>query len=206
MSQATNAARRDHDDDLKAVNEHASTQVLTSCKVHPNITVHYGNIFDIKADAIVNAANSGMLGGGGIDGQIHCRAGPKLRNWIRENVDADRWGDRLEPGKAIATPGFDLDCQIIHTVGPIVDGAPTEEDAATLAACYENAVDAARFIQVAHIAVPCISTGVYGYPMLDAAQVELAALARALDRHPDIKVTAVVFNDVEQTIWRKLTA
>lgn len=206
MSQSINSTRGDHDDGLKRLNEHAAAQALVPHKVHERITIYYGNIFDVKADAIVNAANQGLLGGGGIDGQIHRRAGPRLRSWIRDNIDADRWGDRLQPGEAVFTPGFELGCPILHTVGPIVDGEPSKQDAEVLASCYERVVETARLIQVSHIAVPCISTGVYGYPMLDAAQVELAALARALDRHRDIRVTAVVFNDVEQAIWRKITA
>jgi O-acetyl-ADP-ribose deacetylase (regulator of RNase III) len=181
---------------------------ITPVKLHPRLRVHYGDIFDVPADAIVNAANSRMLGGGGIDGQIHKRAGPILRKYIKHAVPA-RYSKNVRclEGDVVTTPGFRTGYHlIIHTVGPqIADVMPTELEEDVLECCYSNIVIEAGKIGCEHIVTPCIATGIYGYPMLEAARTAIAAIGEELDNYPNLQVTMAVFNPEEQEIWRKLT-
>ena len=150
------------------------------------IRIVQGDITTLAADAIVNAANQRMLGGGGVDGAIHRAAGPELYDACLK-VPEVRPGVRCPTGEARITPGFKLPAKfVIHTVGPVYrDGRHGEPG--LLAACYRNALAAEHACR--SIAFPCISTGVYGYPIEDAAkiairEVQAAASARAPAR-PD---------------------
>jgi len=129
-----------------------------------------GDITKLDVDAIVNAANERMLGGGGVDGAIHRAAGPKLKAACRE-VPEIRPGVRCPTGESRITPGFDLPARyVIHTVGPVWHGGDAGEPEA-LASCYRSALDLAREHEVRSIAFPAISCGVYGYPPKRAAAV-----------------------------------
>ena len=129
-----------------------------------------GDITTLAVDAIVNAANQQMLGGGGVDGAIHRAAGPELYEACLK-VPEVRPGVRCPTGEARITPGFRLPAKfVIHTVGPVYrDGRHGEPE--LLAACYRNSLALAAENGCKSIAFPCISTGVYGYPIEDAAKI-----------------------------------
>ena len=134
------------------------------------ITTIQGDITTLAVDAIVNAANQVMLGGGGVDGAIHDAAGPKLYEACLK-VPEVRPGIRCPTGEARITPGFKLPAKfVIHTVGPVYnDGQHGEPE--KLAACYRNSLALAAENGCQSIAFPCISTGVYGYPIEEAAKI-----------------------------------
>jgi len=134
------------------------------------IKIIQGDITTLAVDAIVNAANEMMLGGGGVDGAIHDAAGDELfKDCLK--VPEVRPGVRCPTGEARITPGFNLPAKyVIHTVGPIYrDGQHGEPE--KFAACYRNALALAAENGCKSIAFPCISTGVYGYPIEDAAKI-----------------------------------
>ena len=133
----------------------------------PGIEIIEGDITALRVDAIVNAANETLLGGGGVDGAIHRAAGPRLLAVCRELAQV-RPDVRCPNGQARITPGFDLPAQfVIHTVGPVWYGG-TRGEAGLLASCYRESLRLALGNGVRSVAFPAISCGVYGYP-LDAA-------------------------------------
>ena len=134
------------------------------------IKIIQGDITTLQVDAIVNAANQVMLGGGGVDGAIHRAAGPELYEACLK-VPEVRPGIRCPTGEARITPGYRLPAKfVIHTVGPVYrDGQYGEPE--KLAACYRNSLALAEENGCKSIAFPCISTGVYGYPIEDAARI-----------------------------------
>lgn len=141
-------------------------------------TIREGDITTLAVDAIVNAANESLLGGGGVDGAIHRAAGPRLLAACRALPDSPR-GVRCPTGEARITPGFDLPARfVIHTVGPVWHGGARGEPD-LLAACYRASLDLAREHGVVSIAFPAISAGVYGYPAEAAARVAVETLRGA---------------------------
>lgn len=135
------------------------------------------DITDLRVDAIVNAANESLLGGGGVDGAIHRAAGPGLLNACRA-VPQVRPGVRCPTGEARMTEGFALPARfIIHTVGPIWEGGD-EGEPALLAACYRNVLAIAHDHSLKSLAFPAISCGVFGYPPENAAVVALREVSR----------------------------
>ena len=146
---------------------------LSGIPVQSPLEVVIADITTIKADAIVNAANSSLLGGGGVDGAIHRAAG-------RELLEACRALNGCRPGQAKITPGFRLPAKhVIHTVGPVWSGGNRGE-AELLEACYRNSLNLAAKHELRSVAFPAISTGVYGYPAEKAAMVAVTAIADAL--------------------------
>jgi O-acetyl-ADP-ribose deacetylase (regulator of RNase III) len=151
-----------------------------------------GDITEQRVDAIVNAANSSLLGGGGVDGAIHRAAGPELLAECR-----DLGG--CEPGQAKATSGHGLAARhVIHTVGPVWRGGHAGEPE-KLAACHRNAVALAAELGCRTIAFPAISTGIYGYPVELAAEVAIASTSEALVGHEKVELVRFVLFD-EQTL------
>lgn len=141
--------------------------------------VKIGDITDEKVDAIVNAANSTLLGGGGVDGAIHRRGGPAILEACRKIRQAE-YPDGLPTGQAVMTTGGDLPAKyVIHTVGPIY-GRNNGGDADLLAACYTNSIRLAAEHGLATISFPSISTGAFGYPKHEAAPVAAEAVRAAL--------------------------
>ena len=135
----------------------------------PTITLAKGDITRQSADAIVNAANSSRLGGGGVDGAIHRRGGPTILEECRK-LRASRYGKGLPTGKAVATTAGDLDARwVIHTVGPV--WSSTEDRSELLASCYRESLRVADELGARTVAFPAISTGVYRWPMENAARI-----------------------------------
>jgi len=163
--------------------------------LHDRVDVVVADLTSLRVDAIVNAANERLLGGGGVDGAIHRAAGPQLLEACRALPEV-RPGVRCPTGEARVTPGFDLSARlVIHTVGPVWDGGDHGERD-LLAACYANSLATARDHGVGTIAFPAISTGVYGYPPDDAAGDAVAAVLAFLDANDvPARVTFCCFDD-----------
>ncbi|MGY0070870.1 O-acetyl-ADP-ribose deacetylase [Streptomyces sp. QTS137] len=141
------------------------------------ITLARGDITRERADAIVNAANSSLLGGGGVDGAIHRRGGPEILQECRR-LRASQYGKGLATGRAVATTAGRLDARwVIHTVGPVFSA--TEDRSHLLASCHREALRVADTLGARTVAFPAISTGVYGWPPKDAARVAVEAVRGA---------------------------
>ena len=157
------------------------------------IEIVCADITTLEVDAIVNAANSSLLGGGGVDGAIHAAAGPVL-------LDFCRTLDGCRTGEAKLTPGFDLPARrIIHTVGPVWNGGGHYE-APLLKACYKNSFEVALQNGVRTIAFPAISTGVYGYPKQQAAEIALSVMREYEDRFE--RIMACCFSEEDAVLYR----
>ncbi|MFF7382249.1 O-acetyl-ADP-ribose deacetylase [Streptomyces griseoluteus] len=141
------------------------------------ITLVQGDITDQRVDAIVNAANSSLLGGGGVDGAIHRRGGPAILAACRD-LRASHYGGGLPTGEAVATTAGDLPAEwVIHTVGPVWQGPGS--DPAPLASCYRESLRVADEVGARSVAFPAISTGVYRWPVEEAARVAVEAVRAA---------------------------
>ena len=159
------------------------------------IEVRVGDITTLQVDAIVNAANRGLLGGGGVDGAIHRAAGPGL-------MEACRVLGGCPTGEARLTAGFSLPADwVIHAVGPIWSGGAAGEEA-LLDGCYRCSFQLASGRDVRSIAFPAISTGVYGYPKRAASQIALAVMR---EFEPEFEtIIACCFSEADAVIYREL--
>ena len=154
------------------------SELLRTC-----ITLDAGDITRLDCDAIVNAANKSLLGGGGVDGAIHRAAGPEL-------LAECRTLNGCRTGQAKITRGYRLPAKyVIHTVGPVYAGRP--RDAEDLAACYRNSLDLAAEYGLSSIAFSAISTGVYGYPIPEACGIALGTVLDWLAAHPDTRMQVI---------------
>ena len=151
-----------------------------------------GDITAQDVDAVVNAANPSLLGGGGVDGAIHRAGGPAILEECRGLGGCD-------PGDVKATGGGDLRARhVLHAVGPIWRGGDAGEPE-LLASCHRRAIELAAELGCASVAFPAISTGAYGYPVELAAPVAISATGQALAEHPEVELARFVFRD-EQTL------
>jgi O-acetyl-ADP-ribose deacetylase (regulator of RNase III) len=159
------------------------------------IQVLFGDITGLAVDAIVNAANERMLGGGGVDGAIHRAAGPELLHACRA-VPEVRPGVRCPTGESRITPGFRLTARhVIHTVGPVWRGGAMGEPA-LLASCYRSALDLAQQHRLRSIAFPAISCGVFGYPVTDAATIAVETISAHLTSPGTLESVLLIAFDV----------
>ena len=156
------------------------------------VTVIVGDITSQTVDAIVNAANSSLLGGGGVDGAIHAAGGPRILEECRE-LRRTRYPQGLPTGDAAITTGGQLPARyVIHTVGP-VKGVDPAREAEQLAACYRNSLALAVEHGAESIAFPAISTGIFGYPREEAAAVASTAIAAFLSNNDALREVRMVF-------------
>lgn len=154
------------------------------------------DITTLEVDAIVNAANSSLRGGGGVDGAIHRAAGPEL-------LEACRPLGGCDTGDAKATPGFDLPATwVIHTVGPVWQGGSSGEPE-LLASCYRRSIEEADHLGARTVAFPAISTGAYGYPKAEAAAVAIDTLS-GLSPTSVERVVLVGFDEAATDLYRRL--
>jgi O-acetyl-ADP-ribose deacetylase len=138
------------------------------------ITVVHGDITEQQVDAIVNAANSSLLGGGGVDGAIHRRGGPEILAACRE-LRAGHYGGGLPTGQAVATTAGLLPARwVIHTVGPVYSATQDRSD--LLASCYRESLRVAAELGARTVALPAISAGIYGWPADDAARIAVSTV------------------------------
>jgi O-acetyl-ADP-ribose deacetylase (regulator of RNase III) len=167
------------------------------------VTLRLGDITREQADAIVNAANSSLLGGGGVDGAIHRRGGPAILAECRE-LRASRYRDGLPPGQAAATTAGDLGARwVIHTVGPVYSAG--EDRSAVLTSCYAESLRVADELGAETVAFPAVSAGIYGWPHEDAARIALTTVSQAACRVGEARF--VLFTgDMHETFGRVLTS
>jgi O-acetyl-ADP-ribose deacetylase (regulator of RNase III) len=140
------------------------------------ITLVQGDITKQRVDVVCNAANSSLLGGGGVDGAIHRAGGPEVLAACRA-LRAGHYGKGLATGQAVATTAGKLPAgHVVHTVGPVYGGQDVERGAELLASCYRQSLRLARELGAESVAFPAISTGVYGWPMESAARIALSTV------------------------------
>ncbi len=161
-----------------------------------------GDITKIKVDAIVNAANSSLMGGGGVDGAIHRAGGPALLEDCRKIVAKQ---GSCKTGQAVITTGGDLPAKyVIHTVGPVWNGGKKKE-AELLALCYKNSLNLAMDNKISSVAFPNISTGIYGYPKKEAAEIAVNTVREFLQQNDFInKVYFVCFDEENYQLYHSM--
>ncbi|MFI6320926.1 O-acetyl-ADP-ribose deacetylase [Nonomuraea sp. NPDC050556] len=162
-----------------------------------DITLVLGDLTEQDADAIVNAANSSLLGGGGVDGAIHRRGGPEILEACRA-LRASHYGKGLATGQAVATTAGRLKARwVIHTVGPVY--SRDEDRSALLASCYRESLKVADSLGAATVAFPAISTGIFGWHMDDAARIAWHAVRQADTQVAEVRF--VLFEPDAYALW-----
>lgn len=168
-------------------------------KIIDRFGIIQGDITEVKVDAIVNAANKSLLGGGGVDGAIHKAAGPELKEECGK-IKADSKGDRCQTGEAKITGGYRLPATyVVHTVGPIwSEGAPEQEkqkQRRLLASCYRSSLELALENKCKTVAFPSISTGIYHYPLEEASGIAVREIKDFLEKHSEMEGVYMVCFD-----------
>ncbi len=160
-----------------------------------------GNITEMATDAIVNAANSSLMGGGGVDGAIHRKGGPRLLEECKR-IRTEQWPKGLPTGKAVITSGGNLKAKhVVHTVGPVWRGGSKGEDE-LLRNAYTNSMAIAVQNGLQTVAFPSISTGAYGYPVEKASQIAISAVKAFLENHDRLhEVIFVLFSDYNLKVY-----
>ena len=164
----------------------------------------HADITTVDVDVIVNAANSSLLGGGGVDGAIHRAGGPAILAECKQIVEQR---GPLPTGEAVITTAGDLPARhVVHTVGPVWGEMPYDEAVALLASCYRNSLDMAREASSRSVAFPGISTGVYRFPKPLAAQTAVTAVREWLGSHPESidEVLFVCFSSKDAELYSGL--
>ncbi|WP_295422137.1 O-acetyl-ADP-ribose deacetylase [Sulfurovum sp.] len=170
--------------------------------MHPNIMIKTGDITLEHVCAIVNAANSSLMGGGGVDGAIHRAGGYKILEACKE-IRKEQYPDGLPTGEAVATTAGDLPARyVIHTVGPVYRYCG-EHCVSLLASSYKNSLKVAMELGCKDIAFPAISTGVYGYPKAEAARIAYESVKGFLDEGHEMKVYFIFHNHENKEIFEK---
>ncbi|KAF9565199.1 A1pp-domain-containing protein [Agrocybe pediades] len=176
-------------------------QFKPDVKLLDRVSLFQGDITKLDVDAIVNAANRSLLGGGGVDGAIHAAAGPKL-------LDECRGLNGCLTGESKITKGYRLPARhVIHTVGPVYSRHNVEECAQQLASCYRTSLELAVENAVRHIAFPSISTGIYSYPIEDATRIALNTARTYLESESGGKLERVIFvvwSNKDKGVYEKL--
>ena len=198
------------DEYLKSlIDDKGITDIDTLTESEPDIFIWQGDITTLCCDAIVNAANSQMLGcfvpcHACIDNCIHTFSGVRLRIKCDELMKAQ--GFEEPTGTAKITPAYNLPCKyVIHTVGPIVSGALTKKDCSLLESCYRSCLEIAEENGAKSIAFCCISTGVFGFPQREAAEIAVKTVRQyKAQTKSDIKVIFNVFKDEDKTIYENI--
>jgi len=166
------------------------------------IRIKTGDITEEKVCVIVNAANSSLMGGGGVDGAIHRAGGQKILEACRK-VRRDQYPNGLPIGEVVVTDAGNLPSKyVIHTVGPIYHQCE-DQCAALLASCYTNALKLAKEIGCRDIAFPAISTGIYGYPKEEAAKIAYKSVNDFLDGKHDMKVIFIFHNSADEAVFKR---
>ncbi|EPQ52877.1 A1pp-domain-containing protein [Gloeophyllum trabeum ATCC 11539] len=165
------------------------------------VSLYQGDITQLEVDAIVNAANKSLLGGGGVDGAIHDAAGPEL-------LEECRTLNGCETGDAKITKGYNLPSRhVIHTIGPVYSRSNLEKKAEQLASCYRTSLQLAADNALKHVAFPSISTGIYGYPITDATHIALTEVHKFLDSEHGEKLDRVIFvvwSNTDKDVYEEL--
>lgn len=178
-------------------------QANISCRMdllEGTIVVTAGDITKQQADIIVNAANSTLLGGGGVDGAIHRAGGPSILRECRK-IRETRYPDGLPTGKAVATTAGDLPAAwVVHTPGPVWKGGGKNEET-LLADCYSNSMSLAFELGASSIAFPAISTGIYRFPRDRAARIAFGTVKKAVEARNDITVIFVFFSEDDMNVF-----
>jgi len=166
--------------------------------MNTRIEIHRGEITKLKVDAIVNAANTSLLGGGGVDGAIHRAAGPEL-------LEFNRKLGGCQTGEVKISPGFNLPAKfIIQTVGPVWNGGNNNEDK-LLASCYKSSLKLATENEIKTIAFPAISTGVYHFPLERATKIAVGEVKKYLLKNDSMeKVIFVCFDEETYQVYNKI--
>ncbi|MFE7503931.1 O-acetyl-ADP-ribose deacetylase [Promicromonospora sp. NPDC057488] len=163
-----------------------------------SLSVEIGDLTRVEADAVVNAANSLLLGGGGVDGAIHAAAGPRLLEACRR-LRKTTHPDGLDVGDAVATPAFDLPASwVIHTVGPNLHRG--QDDPTLLASCFARSLDVAAELDVRSVAFPAVSAGAFGWPVSDVARIAVATTRSWLAEHPEGSPREVRFVVIDERV------
>jgi O-acetyl-ADP-ribose deacetylase (regulator of RNase III) len=168
----------------------------------PTLSLVRGDITEQSVDAVVNAANSSLLGGGGVDGAIHRRGGPAILEACRE-LRTSRYGRGLRTGQAVATTAGRLPARwVIHTVGPVFSA--TEDRSELLVDCHRNSLRVADELGAHSVAFPAVSTGVYRWPIDDAARLALRTVSQTTTEVDEIRF--VLFDDTALAAFQRAAA
>jgi O-acetyl-ADP-ribose deacetylase (regulator of RNase III) len=173
------------------------------CVGRAEIVLIQGDITKVDTDAIVNAANSTLMGGGGVDGAIHARGGPRILEEC-ERIRTTRWPNGLPTGEAVMTSGGNLKARhVIHTVGPIWRGGTCDEPR-LLRQAYRNSLRLALTEGLKTVAFPSISTGAYGYPIEKASEVAMATAKEFLKNEVELdRIVFVLFTKRDLDVYRE---